>query len=100
MPRVMCVHFPHWSLQRIWHQRPDLRARPLAITRPVANKGSKVVACCGSAQRHGVRLGMLHAEALATLPGLTCVEEDLDADRQVLSQLAEWAQRFSPIVGL
>jgi protein ImuB len=43
---------------------------------------------------------MLHAEALATLPGLTCVEEDLDADRQTLTQLAQWSQRFSPVVGL
>lgn len=43
---------------------------------------------------------MLHAEALATLPSLTCVEEDLDADRQTLTQLAHWSQRFSPVVGL
>ena len=100
MPRVMCVYFPHWSLQRIWHDQPGLRDRPIAITRPIANKGSKVIACCGRAQRHGVRPGMAHAEALAMLPGLTCVAEDLDADRHALTQLAEWAQRFSPIVGL
>ncbi len=43
---------------------------------------------------------MLAAEALATLPSLTCVDEDLDADRQALIELAEWAQRYSPIVGL
>jgi protein ImuB len=43
---------------------------------------------------------MLHAEALATLPRLTCVEEDLDADRQTLTQLAQWSQRYSPVVGL
>ena len=100
MPRVMCVHFPHWSLQRIWRRRPELRNRPLAITRPVANKGSKVVACCPAAGRHGVRAGMVHAEALAMLPSLICVDEDLDADRQLLTEVAEWAQRFSPIVGL
>ena len=43
---------------------------------------------------------MVNAEALATLPSLTCVEEDLDADRQTLTQLAQWSQRFSPVVGL
>jgi len=73
---------------------------PLAITRPIANKGSKIVACCSRAFDLGVRPGMLHAEALATVPTLTCVEEDLDADRQTLTQLAQWSQRFSPIVGL
>jgi len=43
---------------------------------------------------------MMQTEAVATLPGLICVEEDLDADRLALVQLAEWAQRFSPVVGL
>jgi protein ImuB len=43
---------------------------------------------------------MLQAEALAMLPTLTCVEEDLDADRLALMQLAAWSQQFSPIVGL
>jgi protein ImuB len=43
---------------------------------------------------------MLQAEAVATAPALTCIEEDLDADRQALAHLAEWAQRFSPIVAL
>jgi protein ImuB len=100
MPRVMCVHFPLWSLQRIWHHQPDLRGRPLALTRPVANQGGKVAACCQLAHAHGVRPGMLQAEAVATAPALICLEEDLDADRQALTQLAEWAQRFSPIVGL
>lgn len=100
MPRVMCVHFPHWGLQRIWRHRPELRGKPLAITRPVANKGSKVIACCPAAVRHGVRPGMVHAEALAMLPSLTCMAEDLDGDRDLLTEGAEWAQRFSPIVGL
>jgi protein ImuB len=96
----MCVHFPQWSLQRIWRQQPELRGRPLAITRPVANKGSKVVACCPAAARQGVRAGLVQAEALAILPSLTCVSEDLDADRQLLTEVAAWAQRYSPIVGL
>src|ERR1019366_1180387 len=100
MSRVMCVFFPQWSLQRTLRDRPGLRGRPFALTRPVANKGSKVVACCQRASRHGIRPGMVVAEALAMLPGLTCVAEDLDADRQALTELAAWAQRYSPIVGL
>ncbi len=59
-----------------------------------------MIACCKLAQRAGVRPGMMTAEALATLPALACVTEDLDADRHTLTQLAEWSQRFSPIVGL
>jgi protein ImuB len=66
----------------------------------MADKGGKIVACCARAIDLGVRPGMLHAEALATLPTLTCVDEDIDADRQTLTQLAVWSQRFSPVVGL
>jgi protein ImuB len=99
MPRVMCVHFPSWSLQRSRQQRPDLQGEPLAIVRPVA-RGGKVIACCGMARGGGVRPGMLQAESLAVLPELTCLDEDLDADREALARLAEWAQRFSPIVGI
>jgi len=43
---------------------------------------------------------MMLAEALATAPALVHVEEDLDADRQALTQLAEWSLRYSPVVGL
>ena len=100
MPRVMCVHFPHWSIQRSAQHRPELRGRPFAITRLIAGKGSKVIACSARASKHGVRPGMMTAEAMATLPSLTCVDEDLDADRETLIHLAEWSQRFSPIVGL
>jgi protein ImuB len=96
----MCVHFPSWSLQRNRQQHPGLRDKPFAIVRPVANKGGKLIACCPRARRGGVRPAMLQAEALAVLPALVCVEEDLDADRQALTRLAQWARQFSPIVGL
>ncbi len=59
-----------------------------------------MIACCALASRHGIQPGMLQAEALATLPALTCVAEDLDADRQALTELAQWSWQFSPIVGL
>jgi protein ImuB len=96
----MCVHFPHWTLQRLRQARPDLRDRPLAITRPIAGKGSKVIACCPLACRHGVRPDRPAAEALAILPGLALVEEDADADREALRDLAPQMERYSPIVGL
>ncbi len=96
----MCVHFPFWSLQRNRHQRPELRGKPLAIMRPVLNKGGKVLVCCAEARRQGIRPGMMQVEALAMAPTLACVEEDLDADRQVLTELAGWSQQFSPVVGI
>src|SRR5438128_1867257 len=100
MRRVMCVHFPSWPLQRIRHARPDLRDRAFALTRPHAGKGNKVIACCDRARRAGVRPGMPVAEALAMLPNLTLADEDLDADRAMLLRLAQWSERYSPLVGV
>ena len=40
------------------------------------------------------------AEALAVCPHLSIHEQDIEADRAALLQLAKWAQRYSPIVGL
>ncbi len=66
----------------------------------MAGKGSKVIACCPCAEQSGVRPGMPAAEALAILPTLALVEEDADADREALRDLAPWMERDSPIVGL
>jgi protein ImuB len=40
------------------------------------------------------------AEALAIQPNLIVEEENPQRDREALQQLAHWAERFSPIVGL
>jgi hypothetical protein len=42
---------------------------------------------------------MAVAEAHAILPRLDLHEEDVDADVRALRQLAQWPQRYSPIVG-
>src|SRR5262245_46698503 len=99
MRRVLCVHLPHWPLQRLWHAQPALRRNAMAI---VGQRGrfQTVIWFCKRARYAGVRLGMPRAEALAVLPSLTVVEEDLDADYRALTKLATWADRFSPIVGL
>jgi protein ImuB len=39
-------------------------------------------------------------EALAICPQLSIHEQDIEADRQALLELAKWAERYSPIVGL
>jgi protein ImuB len=63
-------------------------------------KGARVVLRCARAARAGVRAGMPLAEALAIQSQLAVWEQDSAGDRQALERLAEWAQRYSPIVGL
>src|SRR5262249_18041363 len=99
MKRVMCVYLPRWPLQNLWHARPELRDKPVAIVQRQA-RGSVVLSACPRAMQAGIRPGMRLAEALAIEPRLAASDEDPMKDRLALEKLAEWAQRFSPIVGL
>src|SRR5262245_19355434 len=117
MKRVMCVYLPRWPLQRLWHARPELRAKPVAIAaarsgeqsrtrgtasaaRFAASARAKVLVCCDRAARAGVRPGMPVAEARATCRHLTVCDEDPANDLRALKKLAAWAERYSPTVGL
>jgi protein ImuB len=96
----MCVYLPNWPLQRLGHQRAELRERPVVLVDSGAVRGPKVVLCSKSALRSGVRPAMPLAEALAIHPQLSIQEQDTEADRRALLKLARTAQRYSPIVGL
>lgn len=99
MRRVLCVYFPDWAAQR--RLPPERRGEePLAILRPDATRGSRVVGCDAVARQRGVRLGMTKTEACALVPGLRTEFEDVDGDRETLERWAEWAKRFGPVVGL
>lgn len=71
-----------------------------------ARYGSRVKTCSTWAWAQGVRPGLPLAEAQALLratPSDTGPQFELheaSGDRQALSELAEWCQQFSPLVGL
>jgi protein ImuB len=98
MRRVMCVYLPAWPLQRLVHARPELRGKPVAVSRKT--RVPEVVVCSRLAARAGVRPGMSVAEARAVEPRLDVHEHEPDADLHALQDLAHWADRYSPIVGL
>jgi protein ImuB len=98
MRRVMCVSLPAWPLQRFLHTRPAYRDKPVALSRPA--RVLEVVVCSRRAAGAGVRPGMPVAEARALAPQLAVHEEEPELDRRALQELAHWAGRYSPIVGL
>ena len=99
MKRVMCIYLPQWPLQNLWHLRPELRDKPVALAQQ-RGANALVTFCCERAARAGVRPGMSRAEALASHGQLLVCEEDPAKDRRALERLAEWAERYSPIVSL
>jgi protein ImuB len=94
----MCVYLPAWPLQRFLQARPELRGKPLALVRQA--RVPEVVVCSRLAARAGVRPGMPVAEARAVEPLLDVHEEEPDADLRALQELAHWADRYTPILGL
>jgi protein ImuB len=80
------------------HAQPELRNKPVALSR--MGRVPEVVVCSRLAARAGVRPEMPVAEARAIQPGIIVQEHEPDTDRRAIEELAQWADRFSPIVGL
>jgi protein ImuB len=99
MTRILCLWLPNWPIQRLFHSRPELRARAVVLEATGA-RGSRVAACCATAAARGIRPEMPLAEAKALLRELVIVRHEPQMDCQVLRKLAEACEKFSPCVAL
>ncbi len=106
--RALCLWLPDWPIQRLAAKQALLRGQPLVLHAAHARGGVRVVAASEAARRLGVQVAMPLAEATALAKrqtrggqkSLVVQEADPLADRQALVQLAQWCQRYSPLVGL
>src|SRR5690606_25169121 len=60
----------------------------------------RLVAVDRNAAARGLTPGLTLADARARLPALQVVEADAAADHRLLVALADWAGRYTPLVGL
>lgn len=68
----------------------------------VARKGN-VLALVGAdaqARQKGLRPGLAFADARARVPQLQVVDHDAKADAELLERLADWCDRYSPLVAV
>ena len=72
---------------------------PLAIVHPVKN-ALALVAVNDAAARLGLKAGMTLADARAMYPMLVVADADAQADRRLLEAIADWCDRYTPLVGL
>lgn len=112
---------PDWPLQRLYVARPELKSRPVVLYQGGGRRGSTVVLCSPQAWQRGLRPGMPLAEATgAAVPTEQSARRakskrraqpdrssdlhlelyDPGADRAALIALAEWCERYSPVVGI
>jgi protein ImuB len=72
---------------------------PLAVVAKIKN-AMRIVAVDENAERRGIRLGVSLADARGAVPDLCVEEADETADRALLEKLADWCDRYTPLVAL
>jgi protein ImuB len=98
--RIVSLWFPRLATDRILRDRgPEPDARPLAA---VTESGNRILlsGVTLAAEREGLSPGMTLADARAVAAHLATVPADPRADAALLSRLARWAGRYTPIVAL
>jgi protein ImuB len=100
--RILCLWLPRLLTDRI--ARPSREVREHAegeIPHAVFGKRSNadiLIAVDAAAEELGLSPGIALAEARAMYPYLDAIPEDPDADAKLLTAIADWCQRYTPLV--
>jgi protein ImuB len=99
----LAVHFADWSLHAAMRafaseQRANLMRQPLVVLDQ--DRQRRVLAANPAALAQGVRPGHTLNAALALCAQLQLLPRDTTAETRLLAELAEWAQRYTPLVSM
>jgi len=105
--RILSLCFPCLATDRIarirwgqsWrcHGRPD--HPPVVLAGHVRN-AVRITALDDEARRAGLKRGQGVTEARAMIPDIDVIDADPDADRAFLTGIADWCDRYTPLVAL
>lgn len=86
----------HRTSRQAGHERDN---RPLIV---VARRGNRLIliATDALAQKKGLFPGLAFADARARVPDIRVIEHDDSADADLLDAIADWFDRYSPIVAI
>lgn len=105
--RILALWFPHLSAERILRQRlgrswrsGPAKGRPPLVFSHRENNTQRVAALDEQAEALRLKRGMGIADARAMHPLLEVLEADPEADRRLLESLADWCDRYTPLVAL
>ena len=105
MPRrIMALWFPRLSTDRLQRRElaqkiPDCEAPPLVLVAKV-NNALRLSAVDRKGTGLGLKVGQPLANARAMLPELKIVTANDQADLKLLTQIADWCDRFTPFVAI
>lgn len=87
------------ATDRIARQRPAPDPRPLVVTGKRGNV-ERLTAVDAAATELGLKPGLALAEARARYPDLAVVAEHPADDRRLLGDIADWCQRYTPLLAV
>lgn len=93
------IWFRHLKTDWFQIRRPELQNRPFVLS--IADHGRKLVAAADpKAEAQGVAAGATVADARAIIPGLEVLDDIPDLSHKLLTALAEWCIRFTPVAAV
>ena len=97
--RFITIWFRHLTTDWLTIRRPALRQIPFVLAEEV--HGRKVITAANTlAQRQGIDGGMVVADARAILPSLEVLDDVPERAEKLLTALARWAVRYTPITAI
>jgi protein ImuB len=104
--RILSLWFPRLSTERIFRERSGRAWRtvaqdnkPLVISHQEKNT-QRIAALDEQAEALLLKRGMGIADARAMYPAIEIVEADPEADCRLMEALADWCDRYTPLVAL
>lgn len=99
MRRYVAIWFRHLLTDRVLLRRQELSQQAFVLA--AKQRGRMVVmATSPVAQQNGIEAGMVLADARAILPEVQVLDYEYGQAETLLSALAEWAIRYSPLVSV
>lgn len=97
--RYLAVWLRRLATDRLVRCQLAPRDQPLVVVAPVKS-ALRLVAISAEAAHLGLKVGMALADARAMYPKLGCADADPDADQRTLLAVADWCDRYTPLVGI
>lgn len=99
MGRYVSIWFRHLVTDWFSLQEPALRDVPFVVR--VSSHGRFIISAANTAaERQGIQPGMVLADARAIIPDFEVRDDKPDLIVRLLTKLAEWSIRFSPVVAV
>jgi protein ImuB len=99
MKRIVSLWLPSWSTDRLNRRRPLPAETPVVTVEEVGGR-ALIVAPNGVAAAGGILPGLSLADARALLLGLAVFPADPAGDAVALARLADWCNRYTPLVAV